>query len=174
AEKADKGQRHLNRSRRRHLRGRHHQLRDARQQKHGGEQALHDPESGVSLHVAYFFAAATDWARMRFSCSRISGVIASPKSSVSKTRRISISIPPPNGARLIQAIASSMDFTCHNQKPATSSFDSGNGRSMTVGALPEKLTRFPLDVGCRPSPANSTPAWTSSSLNAPISGRIFV
>src|SRR5690349_9031518 len=82
--------------------------------------------------------------------------------------------PPPNGAFLIHATASSIDFTCHSQKPATSSFDSVKGPSVTVGVPPENFTRLPLDVGCRPSPASMTPAFTSSSLNLPMSVRSFV
>ena len=66
-----------------------------------------------------------------------------------------------------------MDFTCHSQNPAMSSFVSANGPSMTVLSAPENLTRFPLEVGWRPSPASMTPAFTSSSLYLPISVRIF-
>src|SRR6266576_1678184 len=40
---------------------------------------------------------------------------------------------------------------------------------MTVGAPPPNLTRAPFELGCRPSPASITPAFTSSSLNLPIS-----
>src|SRR5919108_4600662 len=36
------------------------------------------------------------------------------------------------------------------------------------------MIRLPLDVGCRPSPANITPAFTSSSLNFPISASSLV
>src|SRR5207244_6795984 len=81
---------------------------------------------------------------------------------------------PPNAAHWSHALSPSLDFPCPTQKPATSSFDSVNGPSMTVGVPPENLTRLPLDVGCRPSAAKSTPALTSSSLNLPISARIFV
>src|SRR5687767_8365051 len=56
-----------------------------------------------------------------------------------------------------------------SQKPATSSLVSENGPSTTVRVAPENLTRAPLELGCRPSPARSTPAFTSSSLNFPIS-----
>jgi hypothetical protein len=51
------------------------------------------------------------------------------------------------------------------------SFDSAKGPSMTVLSRPDNLTRFPLEVGWRPSPASMTPAFTSSSLNFPISLR---
>ena len=36
------------------------------------------------------------------------------------------------GQRFAHSIASSFDFTCHSQKPATSSFVSVNGPSITV------------------------------------------
>src|SRR5262245_25852490 len=42
---------------------------------------------------------------------------------------------------------------------------------MTARLLPEKRTRAPLLEGCRPSPASMRPAFTSSSLNLPISVR---
>src|SRR6202042_1539041 len=61
--------------------------------------------------------------------------------------------------------ASSIDFTCQIQYPATSSFDSANGPSTTVRCEPENLTRLAFDVGVRPSPASITPAFTRSSLN---------
>ena len=77
------------------------------------------------------------------------------------------------GQRLTHSIASSFDFTCHIQKPAISSFVSANGPSMTVRFAPENLTRAPFELGWRPSPASITPALTSSSLNLPISARIF-
>ena len=91
---------------------------------------------------------------------------SSPKSSASKTWRISISDSPSIGLgqRLTHSIASSIDFTCHSQKPATSSFVSANGPSITVRSLPENWTRAPFELGCRPSPASITPALTSSSL----------
>src|SRR5947208_13139048 len=59
-----------------------------------------------------------------------------------------------------------------SQKPATSSFASANGPSVTVRLPPENLTRTPLELGWSPSPASITPAFTSSSLNFPISVRI--
>src|SRR5262249_10459479 len=63
---------------------------------------------------------------------------------------------------------SSFDFTCQSQKPATSSFASVNGPSITVRCFPENRTRAPFELGCSPSPASITPAFTSSSLNFPI------
>ncbi len=77
--------------------------------------------------------------------------------------------PGGNGARLIQAIASSRDFTWMIQKPAMSSFDSVNGPSFTDVLPPAaNAMRAALDVGWSPSPASMTPAFTSSSLNLPI------
>jgi len=101
------------------------------------------------------------------------GVRFAPKSSASNTRRISISsLPFWNGERRIHSMASSMDFTCHSQKPAISSLVSVNGPSVTVLLPPPNLTRTPFALECSPSPASITPAFTSSSLNLPISVRI--
>src|SRR6266568_7654936 len=58
-----------------------------------------------------------------------------------------------------------LDFTCHSQKPAISSFVSANGPSITVRLLPENRTRAPFELACSPSAASSTPAFASSSLN---------
>src|SRR5258708_32897268 len=55
-----------------------------------------------------------------------------------------------------------------SQKPATRSGVTGNGPWLTLGSLPEYLIRAPFEVGCRPSPASMTPAFTISSLNLPI------
>src|ERR1700730_14840985 len=43
-----------------------------------------------------------------------------------------------------------------------------NGPLLTVGSLAAYLMRAPFEVGCRPSPASMTPAFTISSLNLPI------
>src|SRR6202171_5034546 len=43
-----------------------------------------------------------------------------------------------------------------------------NGPWLTLGCFPEYLIRAPFDVGCRPSPASMTPAFTISSLNLPM------
>src|SRR6266496_4162980 len=123
----------------------------------------------ASSSPRYFFLAI--WARKRSSCSRNSGVAAGPKSSASNTWRISISVPPSNGARLSHSIASSFDFTCHSQNPAISSFVSAKGPSITVRLAPENLTRAPLELAWSPSAASITPAFTSSSLYFPISVR---
>jgi hypothetical protein len=40
---------------------------------------------------------------------------------------------------------------------------------MTVRLDPENLTRAPLELGCRPSPASNMPAFAISSLNFSIS-----
>ena len=77
------------------------------------------------------------------------------------------------GQRLTHSIASSFDFTRHSQKPAINSFVSAKGPSITVRLSPENLTRAPFELGWSPSPASSTPAFASSSLNFPISVRSF-
>src|SRR5712691_804037 len=122
----------------------------------------------------YFFAAfLAICARCRSSCSRSSGVNSGPKSSASKTWRISTSVSS-KGARLSHSIASSFDLTCHSQNPATSSFVSLKGPSITVRFPLENLTRAPFELAWSPSPASITPAFTSSSLNFPMSVRIFL
>src|SRR5918997_2541767 len=75
--------------------------------------------------------------------------------------------------RLTHSTASSSERTCQSQKPAISSFVSAKGPSMTVFCVPSNLTRLPFELGCSPSPASITPAFTSSSLNFPISVNIF-
>src|ERR1700754_293970 len=95
----------------------------------------------------YFFAAC---ALRRSSCSRNSGVRASPKSSAENTWRISISSPPLNGARFIHVIASSSDLVLISQKPAIRSPLNGNGPFVAVPCPPEYLIRAPFEVGCRP------------------------
>ena len=73
-----------------------------------------DPPDGVDRALdVYWFASAC--LRRRSSCSRNSGVNASPKSSASNTGRTSITSPGANGARLTHSSASSSDFTCHSQ-----------------------------------------------------------
>ena len=91
---------------------------------------------------------AATWARSRCSCSSSSGVSASPKSSFSNTRRSSSTLSPGIGLgqRFAHSTASSIDRTCHNQKPATSSFASANGPSVTVRLSPEKCTRLPVEL----------------------------
>src|SRR4051812_34876338 len=54
-----------------------------------------------------------------------------------------------------------------------SSLVSAKGPSTTVRFVPENFTRAPLELGWRPSPANITPAFTSSSSYFPISVSIF-
>src|SRR5580692_7566894 len=114
----------------------------------------------------YFFAAI--WLRRRSPRSLSSGVRLAPKSSASKTGRISTSAPGPKGLRLSHSTASSMLRTCQSQKPATSSLVSAKGPSVIVGLAPVKVMRLPLELGWRPSPASITPALTSSSLNLPM------
>ncbi|MOA31495.1 hypothetical protein D3C78_1526570 [compost metagenome] len=72
------------------------------------------------------------------------------------------------GHFLTQAMASCREAHFQIQKPATNSFVAANGPLMTRRSWPEKATRAPRALGCRPSPASITPAWTSSSLKAPI------
>ncbi len=99
---------------------------------------------------------------------------SAPKSSASRSCRISIpdSTGIGFGQRFTHSTASSIDFTCHSQKPATSSLVSANGPSITVRFLPANRTRLPFDVGCNPSPASMMPALTNSSLKWPIAVRI--
>src|SRR5690606_32469559 len=86
-------------------------------------------------------------ARSRSSCSRSSGVSASPKSSGSKIRRISSSLSSPGmggGQRRAHSTASSIDRTCQIQYPATSSFVSAKGPSTTRVCPPTNWIRFPF------------------------------
>ena len=78
-----------------------------------------------------------------------SGVRAGPKPSRSKTGRISITESSfiGLGQRFTHSIASSIDFTCQSQKPATSSLVSANGPSTTVRFGPEKNTRAAFELG---------------------------
>src|SRR5688500_4697165 len=92
-------------------------------------------------------ALASACARIRSSCCLSSGVYSAPKSSASQTWRSSTSVSRPKGARLSHSVASSFDFTCQIQNPATSSFVSENGPSMTVRFFPEKRTRTPFELG---------------------------
>src|SRR5262249_13315158 len=73
------------------------------------------------------------------------------------------------GQRFTQSMASCREATSHNQKPAISSLVSVKGPSVTRRCLPANVTRAPFELGCRPSPASMTPAFTNSSLNLPIS-----
>src|SRR5262245_40664169 len=113
---------------------------------------------------------------MRSSCACSSVVNASPKSAASNSGRISISESSSSsvfGQRRAHSSASSIERTCQIQKPATSSFVSENGPSMTVRFVPENRTRLPFELGWRPSPASMMPALTSSSLKFPMSVSSF-
>jgi hypothetical protein len=77
--------------------------------------------------LGYFFAAISFVSRS--SCSRSSGVNSAPKSSGSKSWRISTSSPPSNGAFLSQSIASASEPHFQIQKPAISSLVSAKGPS---------------------------------------------
>src|SRR5437870_2114812 len=54
-------------------------------------------------------------------------------------------------------------------RPAINSLVSAKGPSITVAFPPEKRTRAPFELACRPSAASITPALTNSSLYFPIS-----
>ena len=104
-----------------------------------------------------YFASASISSRRRFSCSRELGCELGPESPPPRyTCRISISESPGIGfeQRLTRSIASSFEFTCHSQNPAMNSFVSANGPSITVRFFPEKRTRAPFELGCKPSPAS--------------------
>ncbi len=78
----------------------------------GASNELRDRGSWASIHQRR--ACESTWARRRSSCSLSSGVNSAPKSSASKTWRISISDSVPGngfGARFTHSIASSFDFT---------------------------------------------------------------
>src|SRR3954447_4411821 len=95
------------------------------------------------------------------------GVNVSPKSSTSISLRISTSASPLGkmfGNRFTTSIASSFDFTFRIVKPATTSFASANGPSITVILSPLNFTRAPAEVGASPSAARRIPAFASSSL----------
>src|SRR5437588_12122480 len=116
--------------------------------------------------MSVYFASICS--RIRASCFLNSGVNSAPKSSASNTWRISTSVSS-KGARLSHWVASSRELHFHSQKPATSSFVSANGPSITDFCPFENLTRAPFELGCKPSPANITPAFANSSLNFPMS-----
>src|SRR5580658_10489810 len=129
--------------------------------------------AGISVVGAGFHFFAARCSRWRASCALSSGVRFALKSSASNTRRISISsLLFLKGERRIHSTASSSDLTCQSQKPAISSLVSVKGPSVTVLLPPPNLTRTPLELACRPSPESITPAFSSSSLNLPISVRI--
>src|SRR2546426_397083 len=118
---------------------------------------------GDQRFAAFVFLAAC--ARRRSSCSRSSGVNSAPKSSASNTWRISTSVFP-KGARLSHSIASSLDFTCHSQKPAISSFVSVKGPSITVFLPPARRPpRLHASAPCR-SEAN----WGSKPSSRQLDG----
>ena len=89
-----------------------------------------------------------------------------PKSSASSTCRISISDSSDIelGQRLTPFDRLLQRRALQSQKPATSSFVSANGPSITVLFSPSNLTRAPLEFGCSPSPTSINPALVSSSL----------
>src|SRR6516164_1673476 len=133
---------------------------------------MHDVELRWLVRCQVFAARRA----LRSACrARNSGVRFSPKSSASKTGRISTSsLPLRNGERRIHSMASSIDFTCHSQNPAISSLVSVKGPSITLLLPAPNLTRTPCALALSPSAESSTPAFTSSSLNRPISVRSSV
>src|SRR5580700_3747718 len=68
------------------------------------------------------------------------------------------------GHRVAHSIASSLDFTWIIQYPPTTSLASVNGPSVTFALPPANVTRAPIEGGCSPSSASSTPAFCSDSL----------
>src|SRR5258706_583746 len=86
--------------------------------------------------------------------------------------QLPLQAPTESAALLTHSPPSSMDFTCHSQKPPISSLVSVKGPSIIVRCCPENLTRLPLELGCNPSPASITPAFTSSSLNLPMAAKV--
>jgi hypothetical protein len=93
------------------------------------------------------------------------------KSSMPKHGRISMSESSSIGLGhfLTHSMASCNDATSHIQKPATNSFVSVNGPSVTVRFGPLNRTRAPNELGFSPSPAFIIPAFTSASLYFPMS-----
>src|SRR4051794_7705409 len=123
-------------------------------------------ESEAPSYLVFFVTLA----RSSFTPAAISGL----KSSASQIGRISRSLGPGIGLghRLAHSTASSIDRTCQIQNPATSSFVSAKGPSVTDRLVPLKWIRFPNLLGLSPSPASMIPALTSSSLNLPICANI--
>src|SRR5216684_2904372 len=83
----------------------------------------------------------------RSACSRAAssgGKMSEGKSDASNTWRISTSVPPSNGARLSHSTASSIDFTCHSQKPAISSLPGRTPASEFLSALTITMNRIVL------------------------------
>lgn len=96
----------------------------------------------ISSRSCQLLRCVSTCSRMRASCSRSSGVNSAPKSSASKSWRISTSVSA-KGARFNHSIASSRDLHCHNQKPTTNSLVSAKGPSMTDFLPPANFTRTP-------------------------------
>src|SRR5262245_43987502 len=70
-------------------------------------------------------------------------------------------------------MASSSEFAWIRQKPATSSFVSANGPSVTMHFPLAQWTRMPFELGWSLPHSRSAPALTSASLNLAISDRVF-
>src|SRR5262249_47666883 len=112
-------------------------------------QAADGQQSSRESEVFHRLAPFSICSRNRSSWARSSGVNSDPKSSASNIWRISISDSPGMGLgqRLTQSIASCSDLHFQSQKPATNSFVSANGPSVTVRAVPENRTRTSLELG---------------------------
>ena len=118
-----------------------------RESRKGGKGRPGPVSPGVRRPVSRYFLPVI-CSRIASSWRRSSGVNSAPKSSASKTGRISISVLAVErvGQRFTHSTASSIDFTFHSQKPAMSSLVSANGPSMTVRLPPENRTRLPFDA----------------------------
>src|SRR5215472_873295 len=89
----------------------------------------------------------------------------SHSNSINSRTSISVSWSGATGDRFAHSIASSSDFAWIIQYPATSSFDSVNGPSITVFFPPvANLTRAPLELGYRPAASTRIPALACSWL----------
>src|SRR3990167_5136958 len=77
--------------------------------------------------------------------------------------RLSSSMSPVTAAkRLLHSAASARDCTSRRQKPATSSFDSAKGPSITRHSPPRKRRRWPLELGPSATAITNTPAFSIS------------
>src|SRR5438067_5352027 len=96
--------------------------------------------------------------------------VASPgQPSASKIWRISHSPSPATSRKsLVIWIASSFELAFRIAKPATTSFDSANGPSVTLTFPWESRTRAPRLVGKHPSVATRYPLLKPSSTSFPI------
>src|SRR5690606_38946453 len=121
------------------------------------------------LHIHKFLGNFADLAGELIhlhDLSDLDGLVrpAQENTSIAMIFRLSrVSFGPP-GHFLAHAIASSREATSMIQKPPTTSLTSANGPSVTTGSPEAKETRAPMEGGCRPSAATSTPAFCRASL----------